>query len=57
MGEVMAVNTKVKIVSAMSSEWVGKEAFISRVVSTNPICYELNIGGGHWLNSCLMKVS
>jgi hypothetical protein len=55
-GKVLQVGTKIKITDSMDNSWICKEAEITKVVSTNPICYELNIGGGHWLNSCLEEI-
>jgi hypothetical protein len=55
MGKVLSVGTKVKIVDVMSADWIGKEAVVTKVISVNPICYLLDIGGGHWLNSCVKK--
>jgi hypothetical protein len=52
----LQVGTKIKITDSMDNSWICKEAEITKVVSTNPICYELNIGGGHWLNSCLEEI-
>lgn len=49
------VGTEVRIVDGMS--YIGREAAITRVISTNPISYELDIGGGHWLHSSLKQIN
>lgn len=51
-----SVGDKVKIVDAMEPSWLGDEAEITGIVSENPICYTLNIGGGHWLHSSLEEI-
>ena len=57
MGIVLEVGTEVEIADAMNRSYIGKRAVITKIVSTNPICYELSIGGGHWANSCIKKVT
>lgn len=49
---------RVKIIDSMDSGWIGKKATITRVFhhSNEPIFYQLNIGGGDWLGSCLKKI-
>jgi hypothetical protein len=49
------VGDTVKITDSMARDWIGRKAIITKVISCNPICYELNIGGGHWLHSTLEK--
>jgi hypothetical protein len=53
-----SVGDKVKIIDAMDTSWIGKEATIQRVINSYgfPIWYELNIGGGHWNHSTLEKI-
>ena len=57
LGTVLNVGTKVVITDSMVGEYIGKEAVIEKVVSTNPICYKLDIGGGDWLNSCVKPIT
>lgn len=54
--KVFAVGDLVQIIDAMDISWIGKEAEITEVISENPICYKLDIGGGHWLHSSLAAV-
>jgi hypothetical protein len=54
--KMYGVGDKVKIIDAMANNWIGRESEITRIISVNPICYELKIGGGHWLHSTLKKL-
>jgi hypothetical protein len=50
---------KVKIIDSMDSRYIGKVAAITNVLSypNEPIRYQLNLGGGDWLGSCLKKIN
>lgn len=50
------VGDRVKILDAMARDWIGKEAEITKVITVGILCYELNIGGGHWTHSMLEKM-
>lgn len=52
-----SVGDKVEIIDAMASDWIGKKAVVTKVISNNPICYKLDIGGSHWLHSTLKKIN
>ena len=54
--KVFFVGDMVQIIDAMDVSWIGREAEITEIVSENPICYKLDIGGGHWLHSCLAEI-
>lgn len=54
--KMFAVGDRVRVIDAMNRDRIGQEAEITKNISSNPICYELNIGGGHWLHSCLEKI-
>lgn len=49
------LNDKVLIVDSMNESFIGKTAYITSIISKNPNTYTLNIGGGHWLSSSLIK--
>jgi hypothetical protein len=49
---------KVIIIDSMASDWIGREAVITKVYIDDWgfYFYELNIGGGHWTPSNLKKI-
>jgi len=44
---------KVKIISALAREWIGREAVVTEVYTEPFLHFSLDIGGGHWTPSCL----
>ncbi|MDU0328608.1 hypothetical protein RW092_00115 [Paenibacillus sp. 3LSP] len=44
---------KVKIISALSREWIGREAVVKEVYTEPFLHFSLDICGGHWTPSCL----
>lgn len=54
--KVFVVGDLVEVIDAMDVSFIGKEAEITEVVSQNPLCYKLDIGGGHWLHSQLARI-
>jgi len=55
---MLSVGDKVEIIDSMDRDWIGKEAVIRKVLNhpNEPIFYQLDIGGGDWLGSCLKRI-
>lgn len=44
---------KVRIISALAREWIGREAVVTEVYTEPFLSFSLDVGGGHWTSSCL----
>lgn len=51
---MFSIGDEVEIIKASSNGWIGKKAIIVDIVFSGH--YELNIGQGTWMGSCLKKV-